>query len=65
MKLNKVIVAGLLSFAMLGFSSQLKAAEYAILLKTLANPFWQEMKKGIENEAQKLGVQVDTFSSPS
>lgn len=65
MKMNKVFATGLLSFSLLGFSGPLKAAEYAMLLKTLANPFWQEMKKGIDAEAKTLGVQVDTFSSPS
>ena len=34
-------------------------AEYAVILKTLSNDFWATMKKGIEDEAKKLGVTVD------
>jgi D-allose transport system substrate-binding protein len=41
------------------------AADYAIVLKTLGNPFWANMKQGIENEAKKLGVEVDIVASPS
>jgi D-allose transport system substrate-binding protein len=55
----------LLAVSLLGFPQQVKAAEYAILLKTLANPFWQQMKTGVEAEAKKLGVQVDVFAAPS
>ncbi|HEY0208533.1 D-allose transporter substrate-binding protein [Acerihabitans sp.] len=41
------------------------AADYAVVLKTLSNPFWVEMKQGIEKKAQDLGVTVDIFASPS
>lgn len=41
------------------------AADYAVILKTLSNPFWVDMKKGIEDEAKILGVSVDIFASPS
>ena len=41
------------------------SAEYAVVLKTLSNPFWVDMKKGIEDEAKTLGVSVDIFASPS
>lgn len=37
----------------------------AIVLKTLANPFWVSMKDGIEAEAKKQGVQVDVFAVDS
>ncbi|MEW6046806.1 MAG: D-allose transporter substrate-binding protein [Bacillota bacterium] len=36
-----------------------------ILLKTLANPFWVSMKEGIEQEAAKLGIQVDIYAVPT
>jgi D-allose transport system substrate-binding protein len=36
-----------------------------VLLKTLANPFWQTMKEGVAAEAKKSGVEVDIFASPS
>jgi ABC-type sugar transport system substrate-binding protein len=42
------LTAGMLCVSLLGFSGQLKAAEYAVLLKTLSNPFWQKMKEGID-----------------
>jgi len=41
------------------------AADYAVVLKTLSNPFWVEMKQGIEAKAKDLGVTVDIFASPS
>ena len=37
-------------------TSAFAAAEYAVVLKTLSNPFWVDMKKGIEDEAKTLGV---------
>jgi D-allose transport system substrate-binding protein len=54
-----------LSVSMFGVPEHGKAAEVAVLLKTLANPFWQQMKEGVEAESKKLGVQVDVFASPS
>ena len=30
-------------------TSAFAAAEYAVVLKTLSNPFWVDMKKGIED----------------
>ena len=36
--------------------------KYAIVLKTQSSQFWQDMKAGIEEEAAKLGVQVDVQS---
>ncbi len=38
---------------------------YAVVLKTLANPFWVAMKQGIEAEAQKQGVKVDILAAQS
>lgn len=40
-------------------------AEYAVILKTLSNPFWVSMKEGIEKEAEKLGVKVDIYAAQS
>jgi D-allose transport system substrate-binding protein len=62
MKMKKLLI---LTLSLLVFDSQMKAAEYAVLLKTLANPFWQQMKAGVEAEAKKSGIQVDIFASPS
>ncbi|HBO37913.1 MAG TPA: allose ABC transporter [Pasteurellaceae bacterium] len=47
------------------FSISAYSADYAVILKTLSNPFWVDMKAGIEKEAQSLGVSVDIFASPS
>ena len=46
-------------------STRTLSAQYAVVLKTLSNPFWVDMKKGIEDEAKTLGVSVDIFASPS
>lgn len=45
--------------------SSLAAPKIAIVLKTLANPFWVAMKEGIEEEAKKQKVQVDIYSVPT
>ncbi len=39
--------------------------EVAIVLKTLANPFWVAMKEGIEEEARRLNVKVDVYAVQS
>lgn len=44
---------------------QSTGAQYAVILKTLSNDFWANMKKGIEEEASKLGVKVDVFAANS
>ena len=46
-------------------SMSVYSAEYAVILKTLSNPFWVDMKAGVEKEAEVLGVSVDVFASPS
>jgi D-allose transport system substrate-binding protein len=65
MLMHSILTVAVLSTSMLAVPEQGKAAEYAVLLKTLANPFWQQMKEGVEAESKKLGVQVDVFASPS
>lgn len=45
--------------------SAVQAADYAVILKTLSNPFWQSMKQGVEDKAKELGVEVDVFASPT
>ncbi len=42
-----------------------KEIRVAIILKTLANPFWVAMKEGIEKEAAALNVKVDIFAVDS
>jgi D-allose transport system substrate-binding protein len=65
MKIRNSVVAVALSLSLTGFTSRVQAADYAIVLKTLSNPFWVSMKGGIEKEAQKLGVTVDISAAPS
>ncbi|NWA01554.1 D-allose transporter substrate-binding protein [Pseudomonas gingeri] len=40
-------------------------ADYAVILKTLANPYWISMRDGIEQEAKAKGVTVDIFAAGS
>ncbi|HCZ07257.1 MAG TPA: allose ABC transporter [Thermotogae bacterium] len=42
-----------------------KPYKIAVLLKTLANPFWVSMQQGILDEAKRLGIQVDVYSVPT
>lgn len=65
MKIKTLLVATAAAAGLLGMSASAMAADYAIVLKTLANPFWVSMKDGIEKEAKKLGVEVDIVASPS
>jgi D-allose transport system substrate-binding protein len=37
----------------------------AMLLKTLANPYWVDMKDGIEAEGARLGIKVEVFAAES
>lgn len=46
-------------------ASSALAAEYAVILKTLNNPFWVEMKQGIESFAEKQGIEVDVYAAAS
>ena len=39
--------------------------EIAIILKTLANPFWVSMKEGIQKKADELGIKVDIYAAQS
>jgi D-allose transport system substrate-binding protein len=63
MKIRTPIIAVALALSLAGLASRAQAADYAILLKTLSNPFWVSMKDGIEKEAQKLGVTVERSAS--
>jgi D-allose transport system substrate-binding protein len=65
MSLKKMLLAAAMTASLVGMAGQAMAADYAVILKTLANPFWVNMKNGIEAEAKKLGVQVDIVASPS
>ena len=60
--LTKLLVGG---SALLLSMQPAFSADYAIILKTLANPFWVSMKEGVQAEAQKKGVQVDIFAAAS
>jgi len=67
MKRKAIVLIVCLAFAM-GVVSQAAAQvtpQVAIILKTLANPFWVTMKEGILAEAQKQGIKVDVFAVQS
>ncbi|MCM5559400.1 D-allose transporter substrate-binding protein [Pleomorphomonas sp. JP5] len=65
MKIRGLLIATVAAASVLGFSASAMAADYAIVLKTLSNPFWVQMKDGIEAKAKELGVEVDIVASPS
>ncbi len=46
-----------------GLPGAARAADYAFVLKTLANPHFVAMKEGVLAEARKRGVQVDIFAA--
>ncbi len=48
-----------------GLTLQTYAADYAVILKTLSNPFWVAMQDGIKEEAKRLNVEVDIFAVAS
>lgn len=67
MKRKAIVLIVCLAFAM-GVVLQAAAQvtpRVAIILKTLANPFWVTMKEGVLAEAQKQGIQVDVFAVQS
>lgn len=67
MKKRSFLLAAALSASALlaGSSASAFAAEYAVILKTLANPFWQSVQDGALNRAKELGVEVDVFAATS
>lgn len=62
MKLKKIAIA-LAATATLGIMGSAQAADYAVVLKTLASPYWVAMKEGVVAEAKKRGVEVDVFAA--
>jgi D-allose transport system substrate-binding protein len=52
--------AGTLAFGLAGAA---QAADYAVVLKTLASPYWVAMKDGVVAQAKARGVQVDVFAA--
>jgi D-allose transport system substrate-binding protein len=52
--------AGTLAFGPTGAA---QAADYAVVLKTLASPYWVAMKDGVVAQAKVRGVQVDVFAA--
>ncbi|GGD94801.1 D-allose-binding periplasmic protein [Aureimonas endophytica] len=62
---KSVLAAAIVALGSVLGAVQAQAADYAVILKTLANPFWQEMQTGVQEKAKELGVEVDIFASPS
>ncbi len=46
-----------------GLMTSAQAADYAVVLKTLASPYWVTMKDGVVAEAKKRGIEVDVFAA--
>ena len=67
MNMMKKIAASTIAGAIaLSFSaSAFAAADIAIVLKTLASPYWVAMKEGIVKEAKNQGIEVDIFAANS
>ncbi|MCB6184994.1 D-allose transporter substrate-binding protein [Leeia sp. TBRC 13508] len=66
MNLKKIalMIAGSAALTM-GSMGTAAAADYAVVLKTLASPYWVAMKDGVLAQAKKEGVQVDVFAANS
>lgn len=67
-----ILVSVLVTFISLsvfanGSSDQEKSesVKIAVVLKTLSNPYWVAMEKGVKEEAKKLGIEVDTYAAQS
>jgi D-allose transport system substrate-binding protein len=65
MKRKAIALIVCLALAFGAVTSVSAQAKVAVILKTLANPFWVAMQDGIKAEAQKQGVQVDIFAVQS
>lgn len=64
--MKKFFLLSVASVAVLAASAvNVVAADYAVILKTLGNPFWQGVATGVQTKAAELGVEVDVFASPS
>jgi D-allose transport system substrate-binding protein len=48
-----------------GQNDSANQAQYAVVLKTLASPFWRGIQEGVELKAQELGIQVDVYAANS
>jgi D-allose transport system substrate-binding protein len=68
-RMKKMILAVLLvlavSLAFAGPRGQSGQAEYAVVLKTLASPFWRGIQEGVELKAKELGIAVDIYAANS
>lgn len=42
-----------------------RTADYAVILKVETTDFWATMKKGIQEEAKRLGISVDIYAAAS
>lgn len=64
MKLRKLALAlASASTLAFGLAAPAHAADYAVVLKTLASPYWVAMRDGVVAQAKVRGVQVDVFAA--
>jgi D-allose transport system substrate-binding protein len=61
---SKTTPSGSTSGQETGSNTETKA-EYAVVLKVLSSPFWQSMRDGILEEAEKQGIKVDIYAANS
>ncbi|GAB2648514.1 D-allose transporter substrate-binding protein [Vibrio panuliri] len=63
--MKKILKSSSLALALGIFANSALATDYAVILKTLNNPFWVEMKEGIEKYAQENNIDVDIYAAAS
>jgi D-allose transport system substrate-binding protein len=70
MKKNKLYILGVLAVALIlgvsiGSCKKEAVSEYAVILKTLASPFWRGIQEGVESKSKELGIKVDVYAANS
>ena len=59
------IIAGCSGNESAGVKNASDSQEYLMIIKTLSSPFWVNLKNGIEEEANRLGVKVTVLAGNS
>jgi D-allose transport system substrate-binding protein len=63
--LTALLILAAVSMGFAGPEGQSGQAEYAVVLKTLASPFWRGIQEGVELKAKELGITVDIYAANS
>lgn len=66
-KITSVLVVALFAVSLWanGSGEKKARADYAVILKNQSSDFWVKMWKGVEAQAEKMGVKVDLYSAQS